>query len=124
MKKLPQKLDAPSSQGGKNFSGGQRQRLAIARALIKEPDVYVFDDSFSALDYKTDALLRKTLKEEIKDSVFIIIAQRISTIMDADQIVVLDEGDIAGIGTHERLMDTCSVYREIAQSQLDMEDNL
>ncbi len=86
--------------------------------------MYVFDDSFSALDYKTDALLRKTLKEEIKDSVFIIIAQRISTIMDADLIVVLDEGAIAGIGTHERLMDTCSVYREIAQSQLDMEDNL
>ena len=124
VQKLPQKLDAPSSQGGKNFSGGQRQRLAIARALIKEPDIYVFDDSFSALDYKTDALLRKTLKEEIKDSVFIIIAQRISTIMDADLIVVLDEGAIAGIGTHDKLMDTCSVYREIAQSQLDMEDDL
>lgn len=105
------------AQGGTNLSGGQKQRIAIARAIVKQPDIYVFDDSFSALDYKTDSLLRKALSEEIKDAIIVIIAQRISTIMNADQIIVLDEGEMAGIGTHEELLKTCPVYAEIAQSQ-------
>ncbi|MFT4007826.1 MAG: ABC transporter ATP-binding protein [Lacrimispora sp.] len=106
------------SQGGNNFSGGQKQRLCIARALVKKAPVYIFDDSFSALDFKTDAALRFQLKQEIKDSAVIIIAQRISTIMDADQIIVLDGGKTAGIGTHRELMETCTIYKEIADSQL------
>jgi ATP-binding cassette subfamily B protein len=105
------------AQGGANVSGGQKQRLSIARAIVKRPEIYVFDDSFSALDYKTDAALRKALKGETKDAAVIIIAQRISTIMHADSIVVLDEGKIAGIGTHQELLDSCSVYREIVDSQ-------
>lgn len=106
------------SQGGNNFSGGQKQRLCIARALVKKAPVYIFDDSFSALDFKTDAALRFKLKQEIKDAAVIIIAQRISTIMDADQIIVLDGGKTAGIGTHRELMETCTIYKEIADSQL------
>ncbi len=105
------------AQGGANVSGGQKQRLAIARAIVKQPEIYIFDDSFSALDYKTDAALRKALKGETKDAAVIIIAQRISTIMHADSIVVLDDGRVAGTGTHEELMESCSVYREIVDSQ-------
>jgi len=110
--------DAEVSQGGKNFSGGQRQRISIARMLMKKPDVYVFDDSFSALDFKTDAALRRALKDVTQQSIVINIAQRISTIRDADQIIVLDEGNIVGIGTHAALMQSCDVYVEIAKSQL------
>lgn len=106
------------AQGGSNVSGGQRQRLAIARALIKKPDVYLFDDSFSALDFKTDAKLRKLLKEEVKDAVMIIVAQRVSTIQDADRILVLDAGRVVGDGKHEELIETCAIYREIALSQI------
>ncbi|RKD34940.1 ABC transporter ATP-binding protein [Lacrimispora algidixylanolytica] len=110
------------AQAGTNLSGGQKQRVAIARALIKKPEVYVFDDSFSALDYKTDSLLRKALKSQIKDSALIIVAQRISTIMDADQILVLDDGKVVSIGRHEELMKTCSVYQQIAATQLSEEE--
>ena len=114
--------DAKVAQGGANFSGGQRQRFAIARALVRKPDVYIFDDSFSALDFKTDALLRAALKEETEHAVVILVAQRISTVMDADQIVVLDRGRIAGTGTHTELMKTCEPYRQIARSQLREEE--
>ncbi|WP_313076604.1 ABC transporter ATP-binding protein [Lacrimispora sp.] len=110
------------AQAGTNLSGGQKQRVAIARALIKKPEVYVFDDSFSALDYKTDSLLRKALKSQIKDSALVIVAQRISTIMDADQILVLDDGKVVSIGRHEELMKTCSVYQQIAATQLSEEE--
>ncbi len=110
------------SQGGSNVSGGQKQRLSIARAIAKNPDIYVFDDSFSALDFKTDAKLRKELKSVTKDKTVLIVAQRISTIMNADQIIVLDEGNIAGIGTHKELMKNCKVYQEIALSQLSKEE--
>lgn len=116
-------LDSPVAQGGSNFSGGQKQRLSIARAIIKNPDILVFDDSFSALDYKTDAKLRAALKQEVADSAVIIVAQRISTIIEADQIIVLDEGHIAGKGTHEELMRDCLVYQQIAQSQLSGEES-
>lgn len=116
------RLDAPITQGGTNVSGGQRQRLAIARALVKKPEVYVFDDSFSALDFKTDAKLREALKEETRDSAVIIVAQRVSTILHADQIIVLDSGRAAGMGTHKELMETCEVYREIVYSQLSEEE--
>ena len=115
-------LNAPVSQSGSNFSGGQKQRLSIARALIKEAPVLVFDDSFSALDFKTDAALRRALKKETPQTAKIIIAQRISTIMDADQIIVLDEGKIAGIGKHPALMRNCLVYQAIAKSQLSPEE--
>ena len=120
---LPGKLHAPVEQGGVNFSGGQRQRLAIARALVKKPEIYVFDDSFSALDFQTDAQLRLALKDETVNSTVIIVAQRVSTIMDAHQIVTLnDDGTIAGIGTHTELMETCEVYRDIVYSQLSEEE--
>lgn len=112
----------PVSQGGNNFSGGQKQRLSIARAIIKKPDIYIFDDSFSALDFKTDARLRAALKKEVTDSAVVIVAQRISTILDADQIVVLDDGHIVGKGTHKELMAGCPVYQQIAQSQLSEEE--
>lgn len=115
---LPAGYDSPVAQAGINFSGGQKQRLCIARALVKKAPVYVFDDSFSALDFKTDAALRSALKREMRDAAVIIIAQRINTIMSADQIIVLDAGKIAGIGTHEELLRTCGVYREIVESQL------
>lgn len=115
---LPERLDAPVAQGGTNFSGGQRQRLAIARALMKRADLYIFDDSFSALDFKTDAALRCALKPETRNAAILIIAQRINTILHADQIVVLKDGRIVGKGTHEELMEGCEVYREIAESQM------
>ena len=114
----PQGLDTPVAQGGTNFSGGQRQRLAIARALMKRADLYIFDDSFSALDFKTDAALRHALQDETRDAAVLIIAQRISTILHADQIVVLKDGEIVGLGTHDELMETCEVYRAIAESQM------
>ena len=115
---LPGKLEARVAQGGTNFSGGQRQRLSIARALMKKAQLYIFDDSFSALDFKTDAALRRALKPETREAAVLIIAQRISTILHADQIVVLKDGCIEGRGTHEELMRTCEVYREIAKSQM------
>ena len=115
-------LLTPVSQGGSNFSGGQKQRLSIARAIIKKPDIYMFDDSFSALDFKTDARLRQALKQEVADSAVIIVAQRISTIVDADQIIVLDEGRIVGKGTHQELLRSCLIYQQIAQSQLSREE--
>ena len=117
IRSLPDGLDSYVAQGGTNFSGGQKQRLSIARALVKKPQLYIFDDSFSALDFKTDAALRKALAEETKQAAVLIIAQRVSTIRHADQIIVLHEGQMAGIGTHEELMENCSVYREIYDSQ-------
>jgi ATP-binding cassette subfamily B protein len=115
-------FDSEISQGGTNVSGGQKQRLSIARALVRRPEVYLFDDSFSALDFKTDARLRAALKQETADATVLIVAQRVSTVMDADRIVVLDEGQIAGIGTHKELMESCEVYREIVSSQLSEEE--
>jgi len=110
------------SQGGTNVSGGQKQRLAIARALVRQPEIYVFDDSFSALDFKTDAKLRAALKDETKNSTVIIIAQRVSSIIDADRIIVLDEGKIVGMGTHKELLKSCDIYNEIVSSQLSKEE--
>lgn len=118
----PEKYNSPIAQGGTNVSGGQKQRLSIARAIAKKPEIFIFDDSFSALDFKTDSNLRKALKESTKDSTTIIVAQRISTILNADQIIVLDEGHMAGIGTHKELMKNCEVYRQIAMSQLSEEE--
>ena len=115
-------INTEISQGGKNVSGGQKQRLSIARALIKKPDIYIFDDSFSALDFKTDSMLRAALAEKIKDATIIIVAQRINTIIDANQIIVLDEGNVMGIGTHDELLKECETYREIALSQLSEEE--
>ena len=115
-------FDSVIAQGGSNVSGGQKQRLSIARALVRRPDIYVFDDSFSALDFKTDAKLRAALREETGEATVIIVAQRVSTVIDADRIVVLDEGRIAGIGRHRELLDTCKVYREIVSSQLSEEE--
>lgn len=115
-------LDSDIAQGGANVSGGQRQRLSIARAIVKRPALYIFDDSFSALDYKTDAALRKALREITGDSAVLIVAQRISTVLHADQILVLDEGRVAGLGTHAQLMKDCEVYRQIALSQLSREE--
>jgi ATP-binding cassette subfamily B protein len=119
---LPDQFQAEIAQGGTNVSGGQKQRLAIARALIKKAEIYIFDDSFSALDYRTDAALRKALKSENTESAILVIAQRISSIMHADQIIVLDEGKIAGCGTHRELLKTCEVYLQIALSQLSKEE--
>lgn len=120
--KLPGKLDFDVAQGGKNFSGGQRQRLTIARALVKQPDILILDDSFSALDFATDANLRKELKEQTKGMTVVIVSQRASTIRNADKIVVLDEGECVGIGTHQELYKNCSEYREICLSQLSAEE--
>jgi ATP-binding cassette subfamily B multidrug efflux pump len=106
------------SQGGSNVSGGQKQRLAIARALVKKPPIYIFDDSFSALDFKTDSALRKALKQKTGDSTVLIVTQRVATIKNADQIIVLDEGRVVGKGKHQELMETCETYQEIAYSQL------
>ena len=120
--KLPKGLDSFVSQGGKNFSGGQKQRLSIARALVKKQEVYVFDDSFSALDFKTDAKLRAALKTYVGDSTMIVVAQRVSSILDADTIVVLNEGKVAGIGNHEDLLKNCPIYQDIVKSQLDPDE--
>lgn len=115
-------FDSPVAQGGTNVSGGQKQRLSIARALVRRPELYIFDDSFSALDFTTDAKLRTALKDEVADSAVLIVAQRVSTVMDADCIIVMDEGKIAGIGDHRALKDSCDVYREIVSSQLSEEE--
>ena len=118
----PEGVESPIAQGGTNVSGGQKQRLSIARAVAKEPEIYIFDDSFSALDYKTDVVLRRALKQETQDATTLIVAQRISTILHADNIIVLDNGCVAGQGTHKELMQTCDVYRQIAMSQLSEEE--
>ena len=122
VEKMPERLDAPIAQGGSNVSGGQRQRLAIARAIIKRPPIYLFDDSFSALDYGTDAALRAALRAVTRESAVVIVAQRVSTIRAADRIVVLDEGRVVGTGRHAELMETCEVYRQIVLSQLTLEE--
>ena len=122
VEKMDGKYDAHISRGGTNVSGGQKQRLAIARAIARDPEIYIFDDSFSALDYKTDALLRKELRKYTKDATCMIVAQRIGTIINADKIVVLDEGKCVGIGTHKELLKSCKVYKEIALSQLSKEE--
>ena len=115
-------LEDAIAQGGTNVSGGQKQRLSIARAIAKNPEIYIFDDSFSALDYKTDVVLRRALKKETKDATTLIVAQRISTILHADRILVLDEGRVVGQGTHKELLKSCDVYRQIAMSQLSEEE--
>ena len=122
VEKMENQYEAEIAQGGTNVSGGQKQRLAIARAVCRKPEIYIFDDSFSALDYKTDRVLRSALKKESRGATSLIVAQRIGTIMDADQIIVLDEGKVVGKGTHRELLQTCSVYKEIAMSQLSQEE--
>ena len=118
----PKGFDALLSEGGTNFSGGQKQRLAIARAIIRNPEIYIFDDSFSALDYQTDAKLRARLKKETTEATVLIVAQRVGTIMHADKIIVLDEGNVVGMGTHQELLKNCTVYYDIAASQLSEEE--
>ena len=118
----PEGYQSPIAQGGSNVSGGQKQRLSIARAIAKEPKIYLFDDSFSALDYKTDVTLRRALKEETDNATVIIVAQRISTVLHANQILVLDDGRLVGKGTHAQLMATCPEYQEIARSQLSQKE--
>ncbi|MFD3259245.1 ABC transporter ATP-binding protein [Paenibacillus lentus] len=120
--KMEEGYNSPIAQGGSNVSGGQKQRLSIARALVRQAEIYIFDDSFSALDFKTDSRLRAALKQETQESTVIIVAQRVSTVLDADQIIVMDESRIAGIGTHQELMETCDVYKEIVLSQLSEEE--
>ena len=122
VEKMDGKYDAHIARGGTNVSGGQKQRLAIARAIARNPEIYIFDDSFSALDYKTDAVLRKELKKHTKDATSLIVAQRIGTIINADKIIVLDKGECVGVGTHKELLTTCEVYKEIALSQLGLEE--
>jgi len=119
---LPGKYESVVEQGGSNLSGGQKQRLSIARALVRKPDLYVFDDSFSALDFKTDAALRKALRSETEQATVMIVAQRVSTVLDADRIIVLEDGKVAGIGTHDQLLEGNAVYREIVESQLSEEE--
>lgn len=119
---LEKKLDSDVSQGGSNLSGGQKQRLSIARALVRRPKIYLFDDSFSALDFKTDSKLRAALKENVKDSIVIIVGQRVTSVMHSDKIIVLDNGKIVGIGNHKELLENCEVYQEIAKSQLSEEE--
>ena len=120
--KMKDKNEAMISQGGTNISGGQKQRISIARAIAKNPEFYIFDDSFSALDYKTDYLLRHELNKYAKDSTKFIVAQRIGTIMNADKIIVLDNGNVVGMGTHKELLKNCDVYKEIAYSQISKEE--
>ncbi|MCJ7836952.1 ABC transporter ATP-binding protein/permease [Cuneatibacter sp. NSJ-177] len=122
VKQLPSGLNAPVAQGGTNFSGGQRQRLSIARALVKKADIFIFDDSFSALDVRTDTALRRALHESVTEPAKLIIAQRVSTILDADQILVLDKGRLVGAGTHQELLERCPVYRDIADSQMQRKE--
>ena len=119
---MEEKYDSHIARGGTNVSGGQKQRLSIARAIAKDPEIYIFDDSFSALDYKTDKTLRSELKKYTKNATVMIVAQRIGTIIGADKIVVLDQGKCVGIGTHKELLKNCDVYKEIALSQLSKED--
>jgi ATP-binding cassette subfamily B protein len=118
----PEGLQGEIAQGGTNVSGGQKQRLAIARALVKKPPIYIFDDSFSALDFRTESALRTALKEKTAESTVLIVTQRVSTVKNADQIVVLDDGDLVGVGTHRELMESCETYQEIAFSQLSAEE--
>ena len=122
VEQMPEGYDAPISQGGTNVSGGQKQRLCIARAVCRDPEIFIFDDSFSALDYKTDKNLRQTLKTELTGATCLIVAARIGTIRDADKIVVLEQGEVVGIGSHTELMKSCEVYKEIALSQLSEEE--
>ena len=119
---MPEGLDAPITQGGTNVSGGQRQRLAIARAVVRRPEIYLFDDSFSALDLATDARLRAALRPVTRDATVLIVAQRVSTIRDADLILVLEDGVVVGRGTHHELLDACPTYQEIVASQLSAEE--
>ena len=119
---MDDKYESNLSQGGTNISGGQKQRISIARAIAREPEIYIFDDSFSALDYKTDLNLRKAIKKNVKDATCLIVAQRIGTIMHADKIIVLDKGKCVGMGTHKELLDSCEVYKEIALSQISKEE--
>jgi ATP-binding cassette subfamily B protein len=122
VERMPEGLAAPVAQGGTNLSGGQRQRIAIARAILRRPEIYLFDDAFSALDAGTDARLRAALRPMTRDAAVLVVAQRVSTILDADRIVVLDAGQIVGSGTHAELVATCPAYAEIVQSQLRAED--
>ena len=122
VEKMDKGYQSMVARGGTNVSGGQKQRLSIARAIARDPEIYIFDDSFSALDYETDAKLRKALKKYTKDATSLIVAQRIGTIMNADQIIVLDKGDCVGVGKHKDLLKTCKVYKEIALSQLSEEE--
>ncbi|HEU4566625.1 MAG TPA: ABC transporter ATP-binding protein, partial [Marmoricola sp.] len=119
---MPQGLEAPIAQGGTNVSGGQRQRLAIARALVRKPEIYLFDDAFSALDLATDARLRAALRPVTREATVLIVAQRVSTIRDADLILVLEDGAVVGRGTHEELLESCATYQEIVESQLSAEE--
>jgi ATP-binding cassette subfamily B protein len=119
---MPEKFSSPIAQGGLNLSGGQKQRLAIARAIVRKPDIYVFDDSFSALDFATDARLRAALKSETATATVFVVAQRISTVISADRIIVLDEGRVVGVGTHRELLETSEVYREIVASQVSLDE--
>ncbi|MBQ8993587.1 MAG: ABC transporter ATP-binding protein, partial [Turicibacter sp.] len=116
--KMKKGIESEISQGGKNVSGGQKQRLSIARAIVRKPEIYLFDDSFSALDFKTDAKLRAALASETKDATVIIVAQRVSTVMDATRILVMDEGRVVGCGTHNELLKTSEIYQQIVASQL------
>lgn len=122
IKEKPEGYASPIAQGGTNVSGGQKQRLSIARAIEKNPEILIFDDSFSALDYKSDVAVRRALREATAETTTIIVAQRISTILHADKIIVLDEGRMAGMGTHRELLENCEVYRQIAESQLSKEE--
>jgi len=122
VEKMDGKVEGHIAQGGSNVSGGQKQRLSVARAVCRDPEIYIFDDTFSALDYKTDKVLRKTLRQETGDATVIMVAQRIGTIRNADEIIVLDQGKMVGSGTHDELMNNCDIYREIALSQLPKEE--
>jgi len=122
IERLPQGYDTVISEGGTNLSGGQKQRISIARGILRRGDIFVFDDCFSALDFKTEAKLRMALKDVVKDATVVLVAQRVASVMNADKIVVLDEGRIVGIGLHKELMETSEVYREIVFSQLSQED--